>query len=72
MDNKKEEDKNKEVNNKDDTDQKRDSKFDENQEMAIDTSVPELDILAEENDKDSNFIVDPIQLENTLNEIFKN
>ncbi len=56
MDNKKEEDKNKEVNNKDDSDQKRDSKFDENQEMAIDTSIPELDNLADENDKDSNEI----------------
>ena len=52
MDNKKEDD-NKEVSNKDETEQKKDSKFDENQEMAIDTSLPELDNLADENDKDS-------------------
>ncbi len=56
MDNKKEEDNNKEVSNKDDSDQKKESKFDENQEMAIDTSVPELDNLADENDKNSNEI----------------
>ncbi len=56
MDNKKEDDNNKEVSNKDDTDQKKESKFDENQEMAIDTSIPELDNLADENDKDSNEI----------------
>ncbi len=56
MDNKKEDDNNKEVSNKDDTDQKRESKFDENQEMAIDTSIPEHDNLADENDKDSNEI----------------
>ena len=56
IDNKKEEDNNKEVSNKDDSDQKRESKFDENQEMAIDTSVPELDNHVDENDKDSNEI----------------
>ncbi len=56
IDNKKEDDKNKEVSNKDESDQKRESKFDENQEMAIDTSIPELDNLADENDKDSNEI----------------
>jgi len=56
MDNKKEDDNNKEVSNKDDSEQKRESKFDENQEMAIDTSMPELDNLADENDKDSNEI----------------
>ena len=56
IDNKKEDDKNKEVTNKEDSDQKKESKFDENQEMAIDTSVPELDNLADENDKDSNEI----------------
>ena len=56
MDNKKDDDNNKEVNNKDDSDQKKESKFDENQEMAIDTSIPELDNLADENDKDSNEI----------------
>ncbi len=55
MDNKKEDD-DKEVSNKDDAEQKKESKFDENQEMAIDTSVPELDNLADENDKDSNEI----------------
>ena len=64
MDNKKEEDKNKEVSNKDESDQKRESKFDENQEMAIDTSIPELDNLADENDKDSN----EIEIEETSNE----
>ena len=64
MDNKKEEDSNKEVNNKDDSDQKRESKFDENQEMAIDTSIPELDNLADENDKDSN----EIEIEETSND----
>ena len=56
MENKKEEDNNKEVSNKEDSDQKKESKFDENQEMAIDTSVPELDNLADENDKNSNEI----------------
>ena len=56
MDNKKEEDNNKEVSNKDDIDQKKESKHDENQEMAIDTSIPELDNLADENDKNSNEI----------------
>ena len=56
MDNKKEEDNNKEVSNKDDIDKKRESKHDENQEMAIDTSIPELDNLADENDKNSNEI----------------
>ncbi len=56
MDNKKEEDNNKEVGNKDDADQKKESKYDENQEMAIDTSIPELDNLADKNDKDSNEI----------------
>ncbi len=64
MDNKKEEDKNKEVSNKDESDQKKESKFDENQEMAIDTSIPELDNLADENDKDSN----EIEIEETSNE----
>ena len=56
MDNKKEDDNNKEVSNKDDSNQKRESKFDENLEMAIDASIPELDNLADENDKDSNEI----------------
>jgi len=56
MDNKKEEDNNKEVSNKDDTNQKKDSKFDENQEMAIDASIPELDNIADENDRDSSEI----------------
>ena len=56
MDNKKEDDNNKEVSNKDDSDQKKESKFDENQEMAIDTSVPELDNLADDNDKNSSEI----------------
>ncbi len=64
MDNKKEEDNNKEVSNKDDTDQKKESKHDENQELAIDTSVPELDNLADENDKNSN----EIEVEETSNE----
>ena len=64
IDNKKEEDKNKEINNKDDSDQKRDSKFEENQEMAIDTSIPEIDNLADENDKDSN----EIEIEEASNE----
>ncbi len=64
MDNKKEEDNNKEVSNKDDTDQKKESKFDENQEMAIDTSMAELDNLADENDKDSN----EIQVEESSND----
>ena len=64
MDNKKEDDNNKEVSNKDDSDQKRESKFDENQEMAIDTSIPELDNLADENDKDAN----EIEVEEASNE----
>ena len=64
MDNKKEDDNNKEVNNKDDAEQKKESKFDESQEMAIDTSVPELDNLADENDKDSN----DIEVEEASNE----
>ena len=64
MDNKKEEDNNKEVSNKDDSDQKKESKFDENQEMAIDASMPELDNLADENDKDSN----EIQIEESSND----
>ena len=64
IDNKKEDEKNKEVNNKDDTDQKRESKFDENQEMAIDASIPELDNLADENDKDSN----EIEIEEAFND----
>ena len=64
MDNKKEDDNNKEVDNKDDSDKKRESKFDENQEMAIDTSLPELDNLADENDKDSN----EIEVEETSND----
>ena len=64
MDNKKEEDNNKEVSNKDESDQKRESKFDENQEMAIDASMPELDNLADENDKDSN----EIQIEESSND----
>mgnify|MGYP001266645687 CR=1 FL=1 len=64
MDNKQEDDDNKEVSNNDNTDQKRESKFDENQEMAIDTSIPELDNLADENDKDSN----EIEIEEASNE----
>tara|TARA_Y200000002_G_scaffold290649_1_gene244759 strand:- start:1410 stop:3203 length:1794 start_codon:yes stop_codon:yes gene_type:complete len=64
MDNKKEDDNNKEVSNKEDSDQKKESKFDENQEMAIDTSIPELDNLADENDKDSN----EIEIEETSND----
>tara|TARA_B100001057_G_scaffold460226_1_gene511105 strand:+ start:1090 stop:2883 length:1794 start_codon:yes stop_codon:yes gene_type:complete len=67
MDNKKEDDNNKEVSNKDDSDQKKDSKFDENQEMAIDTSIPELDNLADENDKNSN----EIEIEETSNDTEK-
>ncbi len=64
MDNKKEEDNNNEVSNKDDIDQKKESKQDENQEMAIDTNVPELDNLADENDKNSN----EIEIEETSND----
>ena len=64
VDNKKDDDNNKEVSNKEDTDQKKESKFDENQEMAIDTSIPELDNLADENDKDSN----DIEIEETSND----
>ena len=67
IDNKKEDDSNREVNNKDDSDQKRESKFDENQEMAIDTSIPELDNLADENDKDLN----EIEIEEASNETEK-
>ncbi len=63
IDNKKDDDNNKEVSNKEDADQKKESKFDENQEMAIDTSIPELDNLADENDKDSN----DIEIEETSN-----
>ena len=44
------------MSNKDETDQKKESKFDENQEMAIDTSLTELENLADENDKDANEI----------------
>ena len=64
MDNKKDDDSNKEVSNKEDSDQKKESKFDENQEMAIDTNIPELDNLADENDKDSN----EIEIEETSND----
>ena len=64
MDNKKEEDNNKEVSNKDDANHKKETKFDENQEMAIDTSIPELDNLADENDNDSN----EIEIENASND----
>ena len=53
MDNKKEDDNNKEVSNQDDSVRKKESKFDENQEMAIETSIPELDNLADENNKES-------------------
>ena len=67
IDNKKEEDNNKEVSNKDDTDQKKESKFDENSEMAIDTSVPELDNLADENDRDSS----EIEIEDASNDTEK-
>ena len=67
MDNKKEEDYNKEVSNKDDTNQKKESKFDENSEMAIDTSVPELDNLADENDRDSS----EIEIEDASNDFEK-
>ena len=67
IDNKKEEDNNKEINNKDDTDQKKDTKIDENQEMAIDAKIPELDNLADENDKDA----DEIQIEDTSNDTEK-
>ena len=56
IDNKKDDEKNKEMSNKDETDQKKESKFDENQEMAIDTSLTELENLADENDKDANEI----------------
>ena len=62
MDNKKEDDNNKEVNNKDDSEQKKESKLDENQEMAIDTKIPELDNLADENDKD------PVRLKLKINQ----
>ena len=64
IENKKDEDKNKEISNKDETDQKKESKFDENQEMAIDTSMTELENLADENDKDSN----EIEVEDTSND----
>ena len=63
MDNKKEEDNNKEVSNKDDANQKKESKFDENQEMAIDASIPELDNIADEDNKDSS----EIEIEDTSN-----
>ena len=56
MENKKEDDDNKDLSNKDEFRSKKEDKFDENQEMAIDTSIPELDNLADENDKDSNEI----------------
>ena len=56
IDNKKEDNDNKEFNNKDESDQKKECKFDENQEMAIDTKIPELDNQADENDQDSNEI----------------
>ena len=64
IENKKDEDKNNEISNKDETDQKKESKFDENQEMAIDTSMTELENLADENDKDSN----EIEVEDTSND----
>ena len=64
IDNKKEDENNKEISDKDDSDQKKESKFDENQEMAIDTSIPELDNLADENDKDTN----EIEIEKTSND----
>ena len=64
MDNKQEDDDNKEVSNNDNTDQKRESKFDENQKMFIDTSIPEIYNLYDENDKDSN----EIEIEEASNE----
>ena len=64
MDNKKEDDNNKEVSNQDDSVRKKESKFDENQEMAIETSIPELDNLADENNKESN----EIEIEKTSND----
>ena len=64
MENKKEDDDNKDLSNKDESSQKKEDKFDENQEMAIDTNVPELDNLADENDKDSN----EIEVDETTNE----
>ncbi len=64
VDNKKEDNNNKEINNNDDSSQKKESKVDENQEMAIDTSVPELDNLADENEKDLN----EIEVEQTSND----
>ncbi len=67
IDNKKEEDNNKEINNKDDTDQKKDTKIDENQELAIDAKIPDLDNLADENDKDA----DEIEIEDTINDTEK-
>ena len=68
MENKKEDDDNKDLSNKDESSQKKEDKFDENQEMAIDTNVPELDNLADENDKDSN----EIEVDETTNESEKN
>ncbi len=64
IDNKKEEDNNKDIDNKDDTNQKKETKLDENSEMAIDTSVPELDNLADENDRDTS----EVEIEDTSNE----
>jgi len=43
-----------EVDNKDTNDQKKETKLDENKEMAIDTNVTDLDNSANENDKETN------------------
>ena len=64
IDKKKEEDNNKEVSNKDDAKQKKESKLDESSEMAIDTSLPESDNSADENDRD----LSEIEIEDTSND----
>ncbi len=64
MDDKKEDNNNKETNNKDQIDQKKEAKSEENQDMAIDAKLPELDNFADENDKDSN----EIEIEDTDNQ----
>ena len=67
IENKKDEDKNNEISNKDETDQKKESKHDENHEMAIDTSIPEMENLSDEYDKESN----EIEIEETSNDTEK-
>ena len=64
MDDKNDDNNNKETNNKEQIDQKKEAKSEENQDMAIDAKLPELDNFANENDDESN----EIEIEDTENQ----